>query len=95
MTDAGRFLSDLPKIPNIDSSGDISSLGIRWTRWLGSFELYATGRVKDAEQKKALLLHCAGLPIQDIFYTMAINDPGDGETVYTVLVTKLNDLFLP
>lgn len=74
MADAGRFLPDLPKIPNFDSSGDISNLGIRWTRWLRSFELYATGQgVKDPEQK-----NCAGLSVQDIFYTMTINDPGGG-----------------
>ena len=47
------MFSDLPKILKFDSSDDISSLSIRWTRWLQSFELYATGQgVKDAEQKK-------------------------------------------
>ena len=40
-------------MPNFDSSGDISSLGIRWTRWLRSFELYATGQgVRDDDKRK-------------------------------------------
>jgi hypothetical protein len=38
--------------------GDRSTFGFRWTHWLRSFELYAEGKgVKDAAQKKALLLH--------------------------------------
>ena len=91
-----KFLADLPKIPNFDSSGDTSNLGIRWTRWLRSFELYAAGQgVTDAEQKKALLLHCAGLSVQDIFFTMTIADPTGDENVYTVIVAKLNAHFLP
>ena len=70
MAAGGPFLSDLPKIPNFDSSGDVSNLGIPGTRWLRSFKLYAAGHgIDDPEQKKALLLHCAGLPVQDIFFS--------------------------
>ena len=91
-----KFLADLPKIPNFDSSGDTSNLGIRWTRWLRSFELYVEGQgVTDAGQKKALLLHCAGLSVQDIFFTLTIADPTGDENVYTVMVAKLNEHFLP
>ncbi|OPL20634.1 hypothetical protein AM593_04673, partial [Mytilus galloprovincialis] len=54
---------DLNPVGNFDVSGD--RLGQSWTRWLRSFELYATGKgVDDKKQKKALLLHCAGLDVQ-------------------------------
>ena len=88
MAKGGSLLSDLPKILNFDSSSDISSLGIRWTRWLRLFELYATGQgVRNNEQKKTILLHSTGLSVQDTFYTMTIDDPGEGESLCTVLNT--------
>ena len=40
-------------------------------RWLRAFELFADGKgVKHADQKKALMLHTAGLSVQDIFFTL-------------------------
>ncbi|XP_069133441.1 uncharacterized protein [Argopecten irradians] len=54
-----------------------------------SFELYATGKgVDNAVQKQALLLHCAGPAVQDIFYTLDVRAPGEGENMYTVTKTK-------
>ena len=46
-----------------------------WKRWLQRFQLYADGKgliiVPDKDdnkvQRQALLLHCAGLDVQDIF----------------------------
>ncbi len=38
-------------------SGERTSLGFRWAKWLRSFELYAGGKgVTNPEQKKALLI---------------------------------------
>ena len=50
MAAGGQFLSDLPKIPNFDSSGDVSNLGIPGTRWLRSFELYVKQEVPNEYQ---------------------------------------------
>ena len=47
-------------------------LGIRWTTGQG---------VKAAEQKQTLLLHCADLAVREIFYTMIIAAPEEGQTV--------------
>ncbi|CAC5361422.1 unnamed protein product [Mytilus coruscus] len=67
---------DLNPVGNFDVSGD--RLGQSWTRWLRSFELYATGKgVSDKKQKKALLLHCAGLDVQDIYFTLTEEDGDD------------------
>ena len=39
--------------------------------WLRAFELVATGKaVKNVDQKKALLLHTAGLNVPDIYFTL-------------------------
>ena len=57
------------------STCDPSSVGTEWKRWLRSFQLYADGKgliiVPDKDdnkvQRRALLLHCAGSDVQDIF----------------------------
>jgi hypothetical protein len=88
------ILSDVALIPSFDVGNDINSMGQRWTRWLGSFNLYATGKgVVDPAQKKALLLHSAGMEVQDIYFTLQERDPGEGETVYNVVVEILNNHF--
>ena len=77
------ILSDVALIPSFDVGNDINSMGQRWTRWLRSFNLYATGKgVVDLAQKKALLLHSAGMEVQDMYFTLQERDPGEGETVY-------------
>ena len=58
---------------NVNS--DPNSVGSEWKRWLRSFQLYADGKgliiepEKDDNivQRRALLLHCAGSDVQDIF----------------------------
>ena len=91
-----EILGGFAKIPNFDLSGDTNKLGIRWTRWLRSFELYAAGQgVMDAEQEYVLMLHRACLSVQDVFFTMTIPDPTGEDTVYSILVSKLNENFLP
>ena len=76
--------------------GERTTLGIRWTRWLRSFELFSDGRgVKDDKQKTALLLHSAGIDVQDIFYTFIVPDPGEGETVYGIAKGLLDKYFKP
>ena len=49
----------------------------------------ARGNTED-EQKRALLLHCAGLDVQDIFETL--NEVG---TTYREACTKLDEYFKP
>ena len=92
---ATSILHDIGGISSFEI-GERTTLGTRWTRWLRSFELYADGKaVKDPKQKKALLLHCAGVEVQDIFFTLTIPDPGEGEDEYSVAKGKLNTYFTP
>ena len=80
-----------------DCTGNPTSVGPRWRRWKRSFEFFleAKGITKDT-QKQALLLHCAGQDVQDIFVTLS--DPGpapDGETQYAKAMRLLDAHFLP
>ena len=44
---------------SFDTKGDISSLGLRWKKWKRGFELFFVARGNtNAQQKRALLLHC-------------------------------------
>ena len=62
-------------IQAFDCRGDSTSVGPRWRRWRKAFQFYVDGRgITAAARKKALLLHCAGMEVQDIFETLT--DPG-------------------
>ena len=74
-----------------DTKGDPSQVSVRWQRWKRGFEYYlvARGNTED-EQKRALLLHCAGLDVQDIFETLS-----EVGTTYREACTKLYEYFKP
>lgn len=62
-------------ISNFDVTGDVTSIGPRWTRWKRALQYYVVGKgITDPKQKKALLLHTAGMDVQEVFETLA--DPG-------------------
>ena len=64
------LLPDVTGIPNFNVS-EATGIAERWKRWLLAFELYFTGKgVTDDDQKYALLLHTAGMDIQDKFFTL-------------------------
>lgn len=58
----------LKAVESFNASGEPSVVAAKWERWRKSFKFYiaALGNVADARQK-ALLLHCGGQDIQDIF----------------------------
>lgn len=52
-------------VEKVDPNINPTQLGPAWERWHRSFELYAIGKgITDVEQKRALLLHLAGLHIR-------------------------------
>ena len=78
--------------------GDSTSVGPRWRRWRKVFQFYVDGRgITAAARKKALLLHCAGMEIQEIFETLT--DPGVPEgkedNVYNAALRTLDAYFSP
>ncbi|XP_071959977.1 uncharacterized protein [Antedon mediterranea] len=75
----------------VNVENDVHASAERWKKWLRSFELYATGKgVVDKNQKKALLLHCAGMAVQDIYDCLTEEN---GTEEYDVVVNTLNKQF--
>lgn len=63
-------------IPMFECYKDPATLGLRWTRWLTSFELYKDGKgliieervdASKCQQRRALLLHQGRPDVQDVF----------------------------
>ena len=51
--------------------GDPTSVGTRWKKWKCAFDFFVVGKgITDVTQKKALLLHCGGMDMQDIYHTL-------------------------
>ena len=70
---------------------DESNLAQRWKKWKQSFEFYLTASGTDNNsQMRALLLHCVGPDVQDIF--MHLQDVG---TTYKTAMDALNNHFEP
>ena len=88
---SAAVLSGLNGVQHFKVGTDTSSVAQRWSRWVSSFELFVNASgVSNDGQKRALLLHCAGSEVQDIFETLS-----DTGTTYTDALTKLNDYFTP
>ena len=77
-----------------DPTGDPTSIGNRWKRWIRAFELYSDGKgVTNDNQKKALLLHSAGMKVQDIYYTFPL--ALESSVTYEKVKDVLGKHFLP
>ncbi len=88
-------MNDVGDMPCFDCT-ESGGLAQRWQRWLRAFELYSTGRgVVNVAQKKALLLHKAGMKVQDIYYTLPDEVALEGENAYGMTVRVLNRFFRP
>ena len=89
---ASVYLSDAQGLKPFDCS-ETAGISARWERWLRAFELFATGKaVKNIDQKKALLLHTAGLNVQDIYLTLTEEEGSDS---YQKAKATLNKYFKP
>ena len=84
---------DVKALPTFDCL-DTQNIGPRWKRWLRAFELYVDGKgIADAAQRRALLLHTAGMDAQDVFYTLP--EVGGDANVYEKAKTALSGHFSP
>ena len=74
-----------------DCTGNPTSVGPR-RRWKRFFEFFleAKGITKDT-QKHALLLHCAGQDVQDIFVTLSDTGPALDEEMHYAKAMRLLD----
>ena len=65
----------IKSVDPFDPTGEPSVIAAKWERWKKSFNFYtaALANVNDA-RKKALLLHCGGQDLQDIFELFKFDD---------------------
>ena len=90
---AAKLLTDIHGLGPFDCS-DSSGIAARWERWLRAFELFAEGKgITNHGQKKALLLHTAGMSVQDIFFTLP--EETEGTNVFVKAISALNKHFKP
>ena len=79
---------ELSALPPFDPRGDVTSIGLRWKKLRKAFGyiIVAKGIVND-DQTKALLLHCVGMDVQEVFDMLpeppAENVDGDDEATPT------------
>lgn len=73
--------------------GDPHSISQRWRKWKRAFQLYVLGKgITNDSQKRGLLLHTAGLEVQEVFFTLV----SDGEEKdYAATLKVLDDYFIP
>ena len=73
--------------------GDPHSISQRWRKWKRAFELYVLGKgITSDSQKRGLLLHTAGLEVQDVYFTLV---PGGEDKDYPATLKVLDDYFIP
>jgi len=73
--------TDLGGILQFECHGDPTSVGARLKKWSCAFKLCVEG--KGFEKVEALLLHCGGMQVQDIYYTLSTREQIGDETVYS------------
>ena len=86
---------ELCAIPQFDSRGDPTQLGVKWVKWRRAFELYVKAKaITDVGQKRALLLHVAGPDVQEVFFTMETDVVGEDDD-YEMAMQALTSYFTP
>lgn len=93
-------MSSIMEIGNIapfDCKSNPTSVGPRWKRWKRSFEFFLVAKgVEKDPQRKALLLHCAGSDVQDIYHTLTDPGPvGEDDKEYDKAMRTLDHYFAP
>ena len=73
--------------------GDPHSISQRWRKWKRAFEVYVLGKgITSDSQKRGLLLHTAGLEVQDVYFTFV---PVGDDKDYPATLKVLDDYFIP
>lgn len=81
-----------------DCDGEPTSVGLRWEKWKRGLGLYLTAtKIICPETKRATLLHCGGLSLQEIYYNIpgAHVSAAENIDVFEVATQKLDEYFAP
>ena len=66
---------DVGSLEAFNPKGDPHGLSQRWKRWKRAFNLYVSGKgVTNDLQKRSLLLHVAGMEVQEVYFTLVGED---------------------
>ena len=92
----------LPSFPTFNVHED-SNVAVRWRRWISRFDnMLVAANIVEPVRRKAMLLHCGGEEIMDIYEGFELPAPaaadGGGDeppNVYEILKTALNQHFTP
>ena len=61
---------DVTGLEPFHPKGEVLNLSQRWKKWKRAFSLYVTGKgVSNDAQKMGVLLHVAGMGVQEIYST--------------------------
>lgn len=73
---------DLKGLESFSINEDPKSVACRWKKWVNSFRVYleALGKINE-KQQKALLLHTAGIEVQEIYQTLNLTTDSLQETI--------------
>ena len=86
-------MPDICSLQPFNVKEDQQSISQRWKKWKRSFQLYLAGKgIASTTQKRELLLHTAGLNVQEIYFTL-VNEEIEENCEGTLKV--LNDFFVP
>lgn len=84
----------LPPFPKFDTTAP--NVAVAWTKWINRLEnLMVAINVTENQRKKAIMLHLAGDEVMDIFDTLQIPEPRNGENIYDLAKTALSQHFKP
>ena len=84
--------------PVFNTHREPAGLGIRWQKWKKGFLNLpdcAPGITNINGQKRALLLHCAGDKVQEIFETLEVDGPDGDIGTYQAAGAALSAYFCP
>ena len=87
--------SELGSVVQFDCKTDDGDTATRWRKWLKSFNYYIVARgISNIERKVAMLMHCAGPDVQELFETLSDPDPDSDDDEYVKTVRMLNAHFV-
>ena len=85
-------MPDIGSLQPFNVKGDPHSISQLWKKWKRSFQLYLAGKeIASTTHKRELLLHTAGLDVQEIYFTL-VNEEIEENCEGTLKV--LDDYFL-
>ena len=80
----------------LEIHGPAHDVAASWRKWKRSFAYYVTGKgITDAGRKKALLLHYAGVHVQELFDTLTLETGGADDYDNAILTLDKRFAFKP